>query len=295
MKKFPPQTHPPPGDERLTNFLCAFFAMDTVLVICQYVFFLHFYYNPLVNQDEGVRTMSEARAEVNHVASRGMHAVAMVVAIVTSIVAILVLQGTISLNVLAPRFIVSLELLANAGLNLLCMALFVMVAVAVHTFESRKLSLIPAPCLRPGEGDRAAQKAFKKVQPVCGVDGEKYRNAYRASCQGAVVECEGACPCPDEKIVVIPGCVFYVLYLAYACAEWYFAVKRFRGTDDAGGGGGGATSVAGTASLRPPPESLPAASSELVLPQRGKRPAPAKRGRRTRSFKRGRRARSLKN
>jgi len=36
--------------------------------------------------------------------------------------------------------------------------------------------------------------------PVCGFDGVTYSNTGEADCRGAIVECDGVCPCPIHSI-----------------------------------------------------------------------------------------------
>ncbi len=214
----------------ITNAVCFFFAVDIFLVIGQFVYFLFLYYN---------RKPSWGKVEISKTAGVGVHGVAMATAVLTSVCAILAVRNVCAPCSASARLVALLDLLFVTALNLGCVVLFVMTAVAVHKYESAKEWKTLAGSLRRPPGLQAespplppqTDRCFYLEPPpswsdyVCGANNRTYVNRTEAECHGQAVECEGRCPCPDGRMVLIPGYVVYTVYPIYAVCEWCFATS----------------------------------------------------------------------
>ncbi len=156
----------------IVQLLYLFLTVDVIIVIFQYAYFYVLYYVPLMKQPLSKETMARAREKMNHVTTPGMHTIAMLIAIGSSVFALLVVMGTCGLGAISKKCAVCLSFVFNAAINLFCLGLFAITVFTIHKEESK-------------EGDKSGEKDL------------------------------------------IPGYVFYPLYIVYVCAKWYFGCQGF--------------------------------------------------------------------
>ncbi len=173
---FPAKTSTPGTTDNIAKIVSLFFGVDIILAVLQYVYFLYLYYLPLPETADFSDStgLNQSRVIVNQAASIGMHGIAVGVAILTSIVAMLVVLGRCRPFMMSRRFTVALELLFNSSLSCFCFGLFLTTVVLFNSHQA--------------------------------TEGEEDTNA----------------------VILVPGYVFYPLYILYAGAEWYFGWQEFR-------------------------------------------------------------------